>query len=172
MITEEFRSELKEYLRQHQIAITASASVKKIAGAGVCIGGTLFSQDDCEEYIRNNKESSFLDTFWRYIDEKQLDYVAVYKNAQINRQHFSKIRNGQSQPSKKTIIRLAIAMKLDEPETEQLLHSAGFKLSKSFNVDLIVRFCLQNGCHDLREIDGLIYELTSQSLMNESCFVS
>lgn len=163
MITKEFREELNHYLTLHHCAMNI-LSMGHVEGA--CIEGVPFSRYACEEYIRSNKDASFLDTFWYYIDKKELDHVDVYKRAQMDRKYFSKMRNGQSRPSKNTIIRLAIAMKLDELETEHLLHSAGFALSKSFDPDLIVRFCLQKGYYNLCEIDVLIYEKTSQSLMN------
>ena len=53
------------------------------------------------------------------------------------------------QPKKSTVIAFALALRLTPEATQELLASAGYALSRSAPADLIVRFFLERGIHDL-----------------------
>lgn len=85
------------------------------------------------------------DNIRKIILSKQLDEVEIYKKADIDRKLFSKIRTQPDyHPNKNTLLKLCLAMNLDTDETENLLKSAGYSLSKSLRSDLILRYCF--GC--------------------------
>ncbi len=81
----------------------------------------------------------------RLIDERNLKDSQVYKDANIDRRLFSKIRgDAEYIPSKKTVICFCMALQLDLSEAEKLLGAAGYALSTSSRSDLIIMYLLEN----------------------------
>lgn len=52
---------------------------------------------------------------------------------------------------KKTAIAIAIALKLNEAETNELLSAAGFTLSRSSKFDIIIEFFIQQEMYDVHK---------------------
>lgn len=102
----------------------------------------------CKESIEDvldAKTETFSAMLLRLIDEKGLKDSEVYKNANIDRRLFSKIRGDEDYvPSKKTAISFCFAMKLNINETKKLLETAGYALSTASRFDLIIMFLIEN----------------------------
>ena len=65
--------------------------------------------------------------------------VQIYKRAHIDRKLFFKIKTDPDYiPSKKTVISLALALKLSYEEVQMLLGRAGYTLSNEILFDVIV----------------------------------
>ncbi len=93
----------------------------------------------------------------KIIQSKQLDEVAVYKRADIDRKLFSKIRTlPDYHPSKNTLVKLCLAMNLNIEETESLLKTAGYSLSKSVRSDLLLRYCFCQKIFDLITVNEIL----------------
>jgi hypothetical protein len=119
---------------------------------------------DLEDLLRRKNES-FQQMLFRKIDERGMTGAACYKKANIDRKLFSKIRsNSGYQPTKKTALALALALKLDLEETADLLGRAGLALSPSSRFDLIVEYCIKHEIYNMFEVNALLYEYDEPAL--------
>ena len=99
------------------------------------------------------------------IDERGMSDPEVYKRANVDRKNFSKIRCRKNYtPQKRTIVALAIAMRLNLDDTRDLLASAGMLLTNNDKTDLIVTFCIENGIYDIFEVNALLFRFDEQPL--------
>ena len=103
-------------------------------------------------------DKTFQEYLFMLIDRKGLTDPEVYKKANIDRKHFSKIRsNVDYQPSKKTALALAIALELSLDETRDLLLRAGLALSPSIMFDRIIEYCIKEKKYDIYEINCSLF---------------
>lgn len=102
---------------------------------------------------------TFCNKLFNLIHEKNLDDVEVYKKANLDRKHFSKIRsNVNYKPTKKTALALAIALHLNKDETVDLLARAELALSPSSKSDLIVSYFIEHEKYDIWEINNMLFK--------------
>lgn len=103
-------------------------------------------------------EETFSQRLLRMIDERGMTDSQVYTKAYVDRRHFSKIRKDVNYvPNKKTVLAFTIALELSLDEAKDLLGSAGFALSRSSKMDIIVAYFLQNKIYDMFEINDVLY---------------
>lgn len=104
-------------------------------------------------------KETFSERISRLMYERRLSSVEVYNDLGMDRRHFSKIRTDKNyQPSKRTAILFAFALKLNLKETKELLDSAGFALSHSNKQDLVVEFFIENKIYDLMLLNEMLAE--------------
>lgn len=110
-------------------------------------------------------DKTFQEYLFMLIDRKGLSDPEVYKKANIDRKHFSKIRsNIDYQPSKKTALALAIALELSLDETKDLLLRAGLALSPSIMFDKIIEHCIREKMYDIYEINLALFAYDQPTL--------
>lgn len=106
----------------------------------------------------NPYDNAVVESTDRLIDVKGYSDVDVYKRANINRKLFSKIRCGDGyMPSKKTVLALAIALRLNIDETQDILACAGYALSHSVKFDVIVEFFIVHEMFDVFTINEMLF---------------
>lgn len=117
-----------------------------------------------QELLRKT-DAGFSETLLRRIDESGKKDAEVYTRANLSRQHFSKIRNNPNyRPAKTTALALAIALELDLEGIRDLIGRAGYALTSSSKLDVIVMYFIEQGCYDLDLINEALYEY-DQSLL-------
>lgn len=101
----------------------------------------------------------------KLIDEKGMDDVECYKNANVSRQTWHKILSDKNyKPSKNTVIAFAISLKLTLGEAKRLLQSVGFTLSKSSKFDIIIEYFLSKREYDIFTINETLFEFDQPCL--------
>jgi O-acetyl-ADP-ribose deacetylase (regulator of RNase III) len=114
-------------------------------------------------------DETFTQKLFRFIKDKNLNETDVYKNANMSRQHFSKIRSDDHyQPKKETVMGLAIAMRLSLDETKDLLASAGYAISPSMKFDIICQYHIENEIYDLYQVNLMLYHYEQKLIGAES----
>ena len=147
---------------------------------GVLAGGITFGHDaiklpgedditkELEEELKK-REPNFYDYLVAYMDEKDIDNEAeLYKKAEVNRATYSKIRSMRKtnyRPSKPTVIKLCLALELDEEQTQEMLHTVGYGMSNSSLIDKIIMFFIKHKIYDIFEIDDAIHDKTNQKYL-------
>lgn len=129
-------------------------SCEKMTSMSVPVQVTKRSLDD----IVVNLDETFSKMLLRLIDERSLKDSYVYKKANVDRRHFSKIRNDiDYAPNKKTVIAFAIALELTMDEAKDLMGKAGFAFTKSAKFDVIICYFIENRVYNIFEINEVLF---------------
>ncbi len=114
-----------------------------------------------EEFIKKEKNESFSEMLMRLIRNKNESEVGVYRKAGITPQHFSKIRSRRGyQPTKETVLALALALSLDLPQTKDLLRSAGLAFTHADKRDIVVEYFIINRNWDIFSLNETLDHLS------------
>ena len=123
-----------------------------------------FSSQDLDQIVRGHAPT-FQEHLLSLIDKSGMSDAEVYKKANIDRKHFSKIRcNPDYKPKKSTALALAIALGLNLEQTKDFLSRAGLALSPSSPFDLIIEYCISHQIYDIFRINSILFEYDQQML--------
>ena len=102
---------------------------------------------------------TFHEVLFQRIARSGMSDVEVYKRANIDRKLFSKIRaNPAYHPRKNTVLALAIALRMNLEETQDLLSRAEYALSPSSKADVIIRYFIEHRMYDIDLINIVLYD--------------
>lgn len=102
---------------------------------------------------------TFTEAMLRTIREKGLVEADVYNSVFMDRKLFNKIRNDPNyQPSKRTALLLSIALHLTVEETQTFLGKAGFSLTHTSKVDIVIEFFMLQGNYNIHDINEALYD--------------
>ncbi|MFT8337477.1 macro domain-containing protein [Schleiferilactobacillus harbinensis] len=118
---------------------------------------TPLSQEPLDQLV-NTLDDSFATALFHFIDARHLTDPEVYKRANIDRRLFSKIRsNPDYVPSKRTAIAFAIALQLSLTEANDLLQRAGYTLSTSQKLDVIIMYFIGSKSYNIYRINEVLF---------------
>lgn len=117
------------------------------------------SEDQSLLEMLEKVDDNFAVTLLKLMDIKKVSEVKCYKKANVSRQTWYKIMNEKDyKPSKNTVISFAIALKLTLEETNSLLATVGFTLSRSSKFDIIIEYFLTRGEYDIFTINETLFK--------------
>ena len=123
---------------------------------------------DLKKLVKQTDEG-FSQALLRMIDERGMTDAQCYKKANVDRRLFSKIRSDpEYRPSKPTVFAFVMALELSLPEAEEILRKAGFALTRSSRMDLVIEYCISHRIYDVLQINEVLYELDLPLLGNSS----
>lgn len=110
------------------------------------------------DHLMEHMGETFSQMLLRLIDERGLKDSQVYKKANVDRRHFSKIKNDiHYAPNKKTVLAFAIALELSMDETKDLLMRAGFAFSMCSKFDVIICYFIEHENYNIFEINEMLF---------------
>ena len=147
--------------RREQYLIKSNSSTKSVEKNTLSALSHKISLEDMLSAIDDN----FALTLMKLIDLKGLTDVECYKKANVSKQTWYKILNDKNyKPSKNTVISFAIALKLSLQETNHLLSTVGFVLSKSNPFDIIIEYFIKSGEYNIFEINQTLFKFNQPCL--------
>jgi hypothetical protein len=145
VITNDFLSECEQYIKNGGILSGAAFTPVYIPSHELIE----IDPSDVKNYLDTNRNLFFSRQLFRIIDKTGKKDSEIYKKAGMDRRLFSKIRSGKDYiPAKKTVIALCLALELPREDTDALLASAGYSLSRASDYDLIIAFCIEKKVFD------------------------
>ena len=138
------------------------------------------SRSDDYDLLEEGKENTDLDdvlsdiyteTFGKHlqklINKKGLKNSQVYAAANISKQYFSKLLEGQVKPSKEKVLALAVGLRLNLDEAEDFLRLAGYAFSPISQTDAVVLFFIKKKEYSVSMIDIVLFDYGLDTLSKE-----
>lgn len=155
---------LQQYIEQKQNSSQTENIKFCHTAAGAFASIPVVPRDTISDMLKN-KDESFSEMLLRLIDKKGIKDSKCYKDANVSRKVFSKIRCDRNyHPKKETALAFALALELDIEGTQQLLRTAGYSLSHSNTADIIIEYYIMNGEYDVFKINEMLYEYDQKLL--------
>ena len=162
-LTEEYRGDSRRRARGAHIFFGSKACMPEEDAAPLEYSDRATSRSLSD--LLDEIDDTFSEALLRLIDAKGKTDPEVYKKANIDRKLFSKIRNNpQYQPSKTTALAFAIALELNLDETRDFIGRAGFAISHSNKLDIIVEYFIKRGEYDIFLINDTLFSFNQPLL--------
>jgi hypothetical protein len=92
----------------------------------------------------------------RLMEAKALTGPALYNKEHISRSVFSDVQSGKT-PSKKTAVKICMALELTLKQAMEFLQLAGYTLSRNRREDLIIMYCILKKEYNLIRVDEILH---------------
>ena len=167
--------DLEQYIRENWVAPDEDESAYRpqefpeapdeedFSKAGICLSEQepALSLDD----LLGDVGKTFHEVLFEKISQSGMTDVEVYNRANMDRRLFSKIRSNPAyHPRKDTVLALAIALKMDIDETQDLLSRAEYAFSPSSKSDVIIRYFIERKIYDIHLINIALYDYGQEIL--------
>lgn len=170
-LSEQLFRDVRSYIDEHYVEQTLRVEGRprpllrnRMLERECCYAPAAAAPLSLEELVART-DAGFSETLLKLIDQSGKKDSEIYTRANISRQHFSKIRNNPAyRPTKPTAIAFAVALELDLEGTRDLIGRAGYTLTNSSKFDIIIRYFIEQGNHDIFDINAALFEF-DQSLL-------
>ncbi len=113
---------------------------------------------DLSEFLQQS-EITFTEYLFSLLKESGEKDSVIYHRARMSRQRFNNIISDKYyQPKKGTAIQLAIGLRLSMPQTQTLLRKAGYQLTRSSKMDLVIQYFIERKTYDVDLINDALYD--------------
>ena len=144
-------------------AIVDYNSLVNIAENGKVVPVNSFTSDFSAKSLALKVGPSFIDVLMTLLNKDGRDNADIYNSVSMDRRVFSKLLQGKS-ISKRNVVVIAIALKLDLKTTQALLALAGMAFDPSNKTDVIVVYAIEHKIYDPYEIEEALLEWGEPSL--------
>jgi len=152
--------------RQHEMLMLKEQALQEDRMPAPCAASVYEAPciDDLDSFLKK-KDAGFVEMLLALIKKSGKKNSAIYKRANMSKQHFSKlINNPESTPTKATSIALALALELNLEQTNDLIGRAGYTLTNSSVFDLIIQYHIEHKIYNIIEIDIVLYNFNQPLL--------
>lgn len=116
----------------------------------------------------NEQHPSISEMLIQHMKQTSAKDSDICRNANMTKQYFSHIRNNANyKPTKKEAISLGMALKLSLDEMRDFIGKAGYALSDSSKLDIIIKYCISQKCYDIIEVNQILFRF-EQPLLGAS----
>lgn len=159
-----FLSEEELYEQMLWKDVEDTSPLEEDAGIKMTEPCMLSSDMSLEDQLANMGES-FHEKLFELIAVAGIDNKDVWKNANLDRKHFSKIQCDEHyHPKKKTVMALCIALHLDLEQSKDLMARADWAFSPSSKFDLIVQKAIIDKQYDIMQLNVTLFKYTNEIL--------
>ena len=170
------KDDLRSYIRenyhpnvQYSIAYFVQAPPDRQPSDGNAAEDSDRAQSIAKQYYewekKNAVRKSFSSEVLRLLEERRTDPVAFYKRAGLDKKMFYKIKSDYLyRPSKDTAVKCCLGLRLSIREAEALIDTAGYSLTRGDGRDLAIRYCLEKGILNLKDVNYLLSEIGERLL--------
>jgi hypothetical protein len=97
-----------------------------------------------EEQFKHSDGQAFTTLLNAFMSDKKIKARNLYTAALVEKSYFYQIRGGKHAPARDTVIRLALALKLNTEETLKLLQTLGYGFFEKSRRDIIIMACVEH----------------------------
>lgn len=117
--------------------------------------------------VLESLEPTFSQKLFDLIKKQKISETDCYKNANLDRRLFSKIRSDDDyQPSKNTVFALIFGLRLTLKDANELLDAAGYSISHSLKMDVLIEFMIKKRIYDIFTVNEILYKYECPLLGN------
>lgn len=126
---------------------------------------------------RQEEQKSLYDFLCVWLEKRKwikksgkLDEAGFYKYAMVDKNTWSNIRWNKGLPSKETLLKLIIALKMNEQEANELMRKGSNALNPLDARDRIILALIDIGCYDILDVYDVLEEYGKNPSKTENCF--